>query len=78
MKVIDASVFGQVMPSLLVDVAPSPRFVDVAHEFLVTPHHCLREHFTTRVPLSREHHADTPKERVLGLTDVGVYRRHGP
>jgi len=58
--------------------APSPRFVDVAHEFLVTPHHSLREHFTTRVPLSREHHADTPKERVLGLADVGVYRRHGP
>ena len=55
---------------------PPPRFVDVAHEFLVTPHHCLRELMTARVPLAREHHAGMPQKRVLGLADVGVYRRH--
>ena len=57
---------------------PPQRFVDVAHEFLVTPHHCLREHFTARVPLAREHYAGMPQKRAVGLVDLGVYRRHGP
>ena len=43
------------------------RFVDVAHEFLVTPHAALQHRYLRGVPHSKDHDASTPQKRVLGL-----------
>ena len=43
------------------------RFVDVAHEFLVTPHAALQHRYLRGISHSKDHDANTPQKRVLGL-----------
>lgn len=45
----------------------SPRFVDVAREFLNTPHAMLQQQYLRAVPLSSAHTETTSQERMLGL-----------
>jgi len=43
------------------------RFVDVAREFLTTPHATLQQRYLRSVPLSSAHTEKTSQERMLGL-----------
>lgn len=65
----------QMLPSMrffLAQLTAAPpsagvRFVDVAHEFLVTPHAALQHRYLRGVPHSKDHDSNTPQKRVLGL-----------
>lgn len=48
-----------------------PRFVDVAAEYLDTPHATLQQRFLPNVRPSAQHHKNTTEEEVLGIPNQG-------
>tara|TARA_B100000963_G_scaffold312496_1_gene289929 strand:+ start:1345 stop:3360 length:2016 start_codon:yes stop_codon:yes gene_type:complete len=71
----DAVYRAQMLPSMRFFLAklapqlgvPPRRFVNVAHEFLATPHKALQHQYLPKVPTADAHHPNTPRDLVLGL-----------